>query len=78
MTQDRSGPAIAAKTKNAAECSQLCRVRKTRFAATPDAKRTAMAADVAGAFTPMLNSSAQSTQNTAAAQTQQKGLLSAV
>ena len=37
-----------------------------------------MAADVAGAFTPMLNSSAQSTQNTAAAQAQQRELLSVI
>ena len=60
-------PAMAANTKKAAECSHVCNVRKTRFATAPDANRTAIAAEDAGAFTAIEKSSAHSTQNTAAA-----------
>ena len=58
---------MTAKTRNAAECSQVCSDRNKKFAAAPDANRTAMAEDDAGAFTAIENSSAHSTQKTAAA-----------
>ena len=58
---------MAANTRKAAECSHVCNVRKTRFATAPDANRTAIAAEDAGAFTAIEKSSAHSTQNTAAA-----------
>ena len=58
---------MIANTRNAAECSQVCSDRNNRFATAPVANRTAMAAEDAGALTAMENSSAHSTQKTAAA-----------
>lgn len=62
-----AAPATAANSTKDQERSAECSDRNTRFAAAPVAKSTAIAAAVAGALIAMLNSSAHSTQNTAAA-----------